>query len=88
MSAAVIEAAFSVVDAVGAGDSVRSVFAFFFRAALDSAEAGGFWISEDAILYLFCNREWCCLEALVCFVFVWFERLTKFPRSARNEDRD
>jgi hypothetical protein len=55
---------------------------------LDSAEAGGFWMSEDAILYLFCNREWCCLEALVCFVFVWFERLTKFPRSARNEDRD
>ena len=45
-----MEGDFSGVEPAGAGDSVRSALERFFRADLESAGAGGFWVAGAAIL--------------------------------------
>jgi hypothetical protein len=48
---AATEAAVSGVTGVaGAGDSVRTAFAFFFLEALDAVWAGGFWTDAEAMM--------------------------------------
>lgn len=69
-SAAAADTAFSEGGAAGAGDSVRSAFAFFFLADLDSAGTGGFWTSEAAMsnfeLRCACTRDSYHADGLLC----------------------